>query len=286
MPSRPAAFTLVELLVVITIIVTVMALLVPAMDQAVYRAELALCATRLKAHATTATVYAMDHKRRYLDRAAMRSSLRIFRPDYLALTMEGPINGQELDDRPALRNYGSINKMFNCPFVDEIDYDGFPPEGNVLDPILLYTSVNYWYGWQYSGTPGLKGMMKIGDRVEWQLPGDEKRHTFSVLVSDIESEDLQDNWTNSAHPDREGFLALTTVRNGLQIFVQGYCAYSYWGQWGSPPNRGTVEQSYAFEDGSVRTLFDIAREDPRVEIVPGYMSTADLVKCRTRLVRN
>ena len=41
-----SAFTLVELMVVITIIVLLLALMMPALDKAVYQAELASCMTR------------------------------------------------------------------------------------------------------------------------------------------------------------------------------------------------------------------------------------------------
>src|SRR5688500_17775374 len=84
MPRGPRGFTVVELLVVVTIVVMLLALLAPALDKAVYQAELTMCAARLKAHATSATVYAVDHRRRYLDRAAKHAPS--FRPDYLALT--------------------------------------------------------------------------------------------------------------------------------------------------------------------------------------------------------
>jgi prepilin-type N-terminal cleavage/methylation domain-containing protein len=273
-------FTLIELLVVVTIIAVLLALLTPAIDKAMYAAQLASCASRLKGHAASATVYAVDHRRHYLDRAALNTTN--FRPDYLALTTFGPY-----DDRPVLSKYMPVNKMFNCPFVNELDYMGFPPEDNPLDPILLYTSINYWYGWAYrpQGRPPFKGMKRIGDRVEWQAPGETYLHKFSVLVADMESEDILDNWTNSAHPDRDNFLSLTTVRNGVQPFIQGYTCYSYWGRWGTFPDRGKVDQSYGYEDGSVETIYDIAREDPRIEIVPGYMSTPDLNKCRSRLPR-
>ena len=54
MPIRNG-FTLVELLVVITIIVILLALLAPALDKAIYQAELAVCGTRVRAIATGCT---------------------------------------------------------------------------------------------------------------------------------------------------------------------------------------------------------------------------------------
>src|SRR5687767_3588676 len=58
-------FTLIELLVVITIIVVLLALLTPALDKAIYMAELAVCGTNEKAIASGAQMYAVANKRRY-----------------------------------------------------------------------------------------------------------------------------------------------------------------------------------------------------------------------------
>ena len=57
-------FTLVELLVVITIIVILLALLAPALDQAIYQAELAVCAARQDGLLTIFHAYAADEGRR------------------------------------------------------------------------------------------------------------------------------------------------------------------------------------------------------------------------------
>ena len=59
------AFTLVELLVVITIIVLLLALLTPAMDKAIYRAELLRCQTNQRGIASGVLLYAVDFKRSY-----------------------------------------------------------------------------------------------------------------------------------------------------------------------------------------------------------------------------
>lgn len=65
MRQRPSAFTIIELLVVVTIIVVLLALLAPALDKAVEQAERVLCASNL--HHTTAALgqYALDMKRNY-----------------------------------------------------------------------------------------------------------------------------------------------------------------------------------------------------------------------------
>jgi prepilin-type N-terminal cleavage/methylation domain-containing protein len=62
--KRPA-FTLVELLVVITIIVVLLALLTPALDKAIYEAEKLQCLGRQRVLVQTCITYTFDHKKYY-----------------------------------------------------------------------------------------------------------------------------------------------------------------------------------------------------------------------------
>src|SRR5688500_13745385 len=65
MAPMTRGFTIVELLVVITIIVILLALLMPGMDRAIYQAELAVCAAKLDAVSSGTTLYALNHRRAY-----------------------------------------------------------------------------------------------------------------------------------------------------------------------------------------------------------------------------
>jgi prepilin-type N-terminal cleavage/methylation domain-containing protein len=58
-----AGFSLVELLVVLTIIVVPLALLTPALEGTMHEAEPAVCGARLAAVATSIVTYAVDQKR-------------------------------------------------------------------------------------------------------------------------------------------------------------------------------------------------------------------------------
>jgi prepilin-type N-terminal cleavage/methylation domain-containing protein len=64
MPRSPA-FTLIELLVVVTIIVVLLALLTPALDRAINRAEDVKCMSNLHAVGRALTYYLQDHKRTF-----------------------------------------------------------------------------------------------------------------------------------------------------------------------------------------------------------------------------
>jgi prepilin-type N-terminal cleavage/methylation domain-containing protein len=63
--ARSRAFTLVELLVVITIIVILLALLTPALDRAIEQAERVQCAAKLHAQDLALKQYALDFRRNY-----------------------------------------------------------------------------------------------------------------------------------------------------------------------------------------------------------------------------
>jgi prepilin-type N-terminal cleavage/methylation domain-containing protein len=66
MTSTRAAFTLVELLVVVTVIVVLLALLAPALDKAVDAAERSLCASRLHAWGLAHGPYWLENRRRLM----------------------------------------------------------------------------------------------------------------------------------------------------------------------------------------------------------------------------
>src|SRR5438876_431893 len=62
MSRSPRAFTLIELMVVVTIIAILLAILSPALENALYQADLAKCAANLKAIASGAVMYAQSNK--------------------------------------------------------------------------------------------------------------------------------------------------------------------------------------------------------------------------------
>src|SRR5690349_21291603 len=101
--ARPNAFTLIELLVVVSIIVLLLALLAPALDRAIYQAELAVCGTHVKGIATGSTLYASSNRRAYATRIPANG-------EYAAVNLNyGPY-----DVRKALKDYMAI-KMFVDP---------------------------------------------------------------------------------------------------------------------------------------------------------------------------
>src|ERR1041385_7908759 len=142
-----SAFTLIELLVVVTIIAVLLALLTPALDKAIYQAELAVCGTKVKGLAEAATFYAGEHKRSYPNRYTyVKNKYKTNRPNKLWLA-----NGSNppYDERPLIRPYvSSIDKAFQCPLLTEMHIDVNDINTRAAGE-AGWTSYQFWYGWQY-----------------------------------------------------------------------------------------------------------------------------------------
>ena len=189
------AFTLVELLVVITIIVVLLALLTPGLDQAIYQAELAVDAAKIRSIANKVNMYALDFKRNYPYRKAVRDA-------------EGPVdrapmdfNRHGKDDRAVYEGYFDLNADFNDPFVEPVDIENSAPESWISGTYAM------WFGYAYNHNRVLeKGMFKLGDRFEY------KGRSFNWLVTD---HDVVGSGAGGAasHPDRDGVASQVVIQD-------------------------------------------------------------------------
>lgn len=231
------AFTIVELLVVITIITILLALLTPALDQAIYQSELAVCGAQMGAMGVGLNTYAADSRRFYP--AHVRRFGGIDSQYNLAR------NGWDM--RVPLKSY-LAPKTFLDPLAPDrrIDYSS---------PTLTTIEMSYglWFGWAY---PDYRGVRKMGDRVEYLRGGytDQDDVRVSILVSDIDLVDprgsaLDDNggFCDAAHPDRMGVMS----GRGAQSAAS---AQSEWrGPWSRPP----LDLNFLYADGAVQRLNEV-----------------------------
>jgi prepilin-type N-terminal cleavage/methylation domain-containing protein/prepilin-type processing-associated H-X9-DG protein len=241
-------FTLIELLVVVTIIIVLLALLTPAMDKAIYQAELLQCASNLKSIGSGATIYAAEFKRFYPDRLNANNGW---------LTTDLVYNG--LDDRPVLRGHMPIN-LFVDPFVAEVDLTR--PSARVQSS---FTSL--WFDTKYVNH---SGMEKLGDRFTWtgtDPAGNPKVHRLSLLASDSDYyTDQGGGATYGSHQDETG--TMTNARTDTTDFIQSYWVVA------NGVIRGPVDYNFAYADGSVERLERLktnkvaGEEDERVVRVP------------------
>ena len=268
--GKPRGFTLVELLVVITIIVMLLALLTPALDRALYQAELAACGANLHGITQGLATYAMENKRAYPVRETIdRGDTTMERPNVLAIpdatsdagnfaaSMDGP-----LDDRPYLKGYIPL-KALNCAVAGAVDLE------NTRDTSLVSSSYALWYGWRYE-VAGERGLYRMGDRMTWQ------GEPFAYLASDLLVVESQNNMAWGSHPDDTDRMINRRTQDGNNAGDSQDAATdteAYWLLTGTH-RRGPVTANFAAADGSVRRYTDIHRdgetsaEEPRMSQVP------------------
>jgi type II secretory pathway pseudopilin PulG len=97
-------------LVVITVIAVLLAIMTPALQQAIYQAELAVCGANLHAVGVGLHTYTIDFRRYYpiRNREFKTTSWRDTN-----IVIKPPLG--DFDDRPPLRGYMTINEHLNCP---------------------------------------------------------------------------------------------------------------------------------------------------------------------------
>ena len=121
------AFTIIELLVVTTIIVVLVALLVPSMEQAMAQAQVARCAANMKQTATGWFTYIQDHQGK-LPGVAYRGSgiarVKHFADPRFISTVPNPLGS-------LVPYWGGGRDAFICPVAQPISAD--------LDPTGEYT---------------------------------------------------------------------------------------------------------------------------------------------------
>ena len=291
MRDQQTGFTLVELLVVITIIVILLALLAPALDQAVYQAELAVCGGNHHAVSASTLAYAAQYRRRFPHRITDSQGER-------PILVQGAYLGR-LDDRPVLASYLSLNDHLNDPLTQAVDIAGADVDTGTTAQFGL------WFGFRYkpSAAKGReKGMYKLGDRFTWTEAGDGSAppivYSFSVLTGDWDGLYRDTGVTISSHPDRDGTMWPRVFENqdqttGEYVPTPGGTAgikvtYSYWhGQ-----QRGVLDTNFSFDDGSVARFdaveWDEAEPDnnsDRLASVPQYRSGYDNRNWIARLPR-
>ena len=263
-PPRPSAFTLVELLVVITIIVVLLALLTPALDQAIYQAELTVCGGNFKSLGSGTLIYATANRRAYPARILENN----WSPNRITAHSGA-------DDRPIFRSYLSINDFFNDPFLPPLEF----VNTSTTHP-TIYADPELWFSFYLVGE---RPMRKIGDR--WttiDLAGDVPKKVYMDLLASDQDQIISDQgagWATSSHPDRDGRMVVDRFQDvplltggglptGTVAGATGIDQPGTYGYYITPPadgyQRSPVDYNYLFQDGSVRRYNSVTYDDPRM----------------------
>jgi prepilin-type N-terminal cleavage/methylation domain-containing protein len=285
MPRVVSGFTLVELLVVITIIVVLLALLTPALDRALYQAEMALDGANLKAVALASTSYAAASRNRYPHRSALhKDATTDGQPNFLNNPWAGGGDPRSADDRYAMMDYLHLNALLD-PLCDKIDIDPGSTRPyqkdaaqNSPEPFVM-SGYQLFFGWQYAG--GHQGMKKLGDRFAWSgtanLFNKATSDTFDVLATDQNSMTRDLRGIASSHPEDKGVLQLQTLRNEpapsdtsvLGLNEGFYYVLSRWITNEATERRGALDLNTARTDGSVTRMNNVEwDEEERVTSAP------------------
>jgi prepilin-type N-terminal cleavage/methylation domain-containing protein len=271
-----SGFTLVELLVVIAIIAVLIAMLTPALETAIYQAELAVCGSRLKAAGSGVTVYTFDFKRAYPYRAVVRDFTQFAAINQTDLAIIDP--AERYDDRKPLKGYVSVNGALQCPLSAELDLE--------IDSSTDTTVISHytmWWNWQFrtAASGWYRGMVRLGDGFEWDgtiTGGDAGRYT--VLISDALKRNAAPNLGKGSHQDKHGVwdphgpyqsegAPVDPENPGSLGGLVLKSTVFYWranGKW-----RGPIDVNYGMSDGSVARYNDVQRNGERkagLKLVP------------------
>jgi prepilin-type N-terminal cleavage/methylation domain-containing protein len=249
------AFTLAELLVVIAIIVVLLALLTPALDKAVYQAELAVCGAKQKAVAAGALTYGMDHSRSY----PARHNLAMATFPHKELLAD-PNNNYDV--RPLIDAY-----MPNDALVDSLTRKIEVGRLETQPDSMVFSSYSLWFGYGYARH---RPMRRVGDRFTWteDAATGPMMYRFNMLVSDFDLFNVGAAVFGS-HPDRAAVMWNQWLQDqvsgvyqaGVSIRGSGRFVMSRWVN-ATRTDRGLIDRNFAFDDGSVARLTDLDTQAP------------------------
>jgi prepilin-type N-terminal cleavage/methylation domain-containing protein len=273
------AFTLVELLIVVTIIVVLLALLTPALDRAIYQAELVVCGARLHTTGAATVEYALANKRSYMGRLLQAQAAQL------------RSNATNTDFRPALSRAFPVNTL-NDPLVKAVDLTSNYPDGKdrtqftIFASYNIFVSYNCWWDPAPSGTRTLK---RMGDSFNY---ADGKHdYSFRILYSDRDVVMPYGTEAQSSHPDRDGKMYNIHIQDGTsnpwestQAQVTGweYTTLSFWRLAGDY-QRGPVDDQFLYDDLSVRRYDGVVAgssaddTDERMVGIPIFRSDSTVV---------
>ncbi|MBI1375080.1 MAG: hypothetical protein GC159_20365 [Phycisphaera sp.] len=256
------AFTIVELLVVMSIIVLLLALLLPSARRARYVAKFATCASQQRQIGVGVMIYTNDYMTQYPYRKVAFGS----NPRHSKLAFNAKSGGP--DDRPMLRRYLDINFMV-CPFS--------PLEGvqslDDSDHIDIHSSYEMYFGGPIVRGDAETWNMKISDHPllpdldtsggYWQ----KQRYEHKILLADMDWAYFAIHQQQTSHPDfYTGLLQFEHRDHHLASQVTTHHTMTMW--WNPVYERGAIDRNFLYKDGSVQPIYNLDMNDARLVRIP------------------
>jgi prepilin-type N-terminal cleavage/methylation domain-containing protein len=247
--KRPAAFTLVELLVVITVIAVLIGLLLPGLSHARYTATFVQCGSNIRGVGQSATIYANDYRSWFPTRKVVKDSAG----QAFIIQLQGasyPLGG---DDRPMFKDYFDIDHAFTCPFSPL----GGTSRDKTTATVQIGAAYELYFGYRVLNTR-VSSMLKVDDVITY---GTDK---FNILAADMDYS-YSAPARKSAHPDKLGILKPRLLNNGISYESSYYTT--------TTNVRGGMDRNFVYNDGSVRPLYNLgtsAALEPRLKALPQY----------------
>lgn len=232
---RPRAFSLVELLVVITVIAVLLAMLAPALDTAMGHAEATVCMSRLRVVHSGTWYYSMDHKRMLPPAQVFSDSATSPYQAYPA--GYGGTSWWHYLTQPTLK-LATGEAMFSArPYVEAKQKAFFCP-ANPTDTNVVPT-FNYAWNWELS---------LAGDRRAWRSTRSVHYPQGTLLIFD-----QNPNFRGRAAGAYHAYFSPSTNNGGVNTFSRFYYEYR--------PTWHNEEGAFAFVDGHTERLAPGADSD-------------------------
>lgn len=232
-------FTLMELLVVITVIAILVALLLPVLARARHKARMVLCLSNVRQVGLGLTMSAQDHD------GDWPVQNRIPGADFAFNMVQVP----HFDNRDSYRNYIDASIM-NCPYRGGSAFDYDAP---LVDGRFLPHSYNIYAGFQYNAVTRpcvTQSMVTVADDLECD------GESFDVIASDV-------TWY------RTNRLGLSHPASGLD-WLEGTSVYNFYCGFDSGVYEmfRNVDLNFAHSDGSASTFARVNYFSDRFGAIP------------------